>query len=535
MANATTYKKAKLADEWDAIVIGSGIGGLTAAVLLGQYGGKRVLVLERHYEAGGFTHTFHRPEYEWDVGLHYIGQMHEDSRERRAFDHMTAGKVRWQAMPEVYDRFFIEGRKFEFAAGVERFREGLKQSFPGEAQAIDRYIAEVQACNRASGLYNAERAIPAPIARLAGGLMRASYLRWARRTTREVLESLTANRELIGVLTAQWGDYGLTPAESSFAIHAIVAEHYFGGGSYPVGGASVIAAAAIAEIERHGGSVVSSAEVAGIVIEGGKAAGVRMAGGREFRSKLVISDAGAANTFERLLPADLAAVDPLRARLRKLTPSTGHCSLYVGLTASDAALGLTGTNLWIYPSFDHDANVERFAKDMDAPFPGVYISFPSAKDPTFAERYPGKSTMEAIAMLPYAFFERWSETRWKRRGEDYGELKQGLAARLRAEVERQVPSAAGHIDCAELSTPLTTRHFANYSRGEIYGIAATPERFLSRDLGARTPVRGLYLTGQDACGLGVMGALFGGVISASVALGKNLFSAVSKSRFPTGD
>jgi all-trans-retinol 13,14-reductase len=109
-------------------------------------------------------------------------------------------------------------------------------------------------------------------------------------------------------------------------------------------------------------------------------------------------------------------------------------------------------------------------------------------------------------------------------------MKQQLEARLRAEVERQVPSAVGHIAVAELSTPVTTRHFANYESGEIYGIGSTPERFLFRELGARTPVKGLYLTGQDVASLGIVGALYGGVISASVALGKNLMSAVSKSK-----
>ena len=90
MASGISYKQAKLAEQWDAIVIGSGIGGLTAAVLLGADAGKRVLVLERHYEVGGFTHTFHRPGYEWDVGLHYIGQMQDTSSAvRRAFDHVT--------------------------------------------------------------------------------------------------------------------------------------------------------------------------------------------------------------------------------------------------------------------------------------------------------------------------------------------------------------------------------------------------------------------------------------------------------------
>jgi len=88
----TAYKQTALDDRWDAIVIGSGIGGLTAAALLAKHASKRVLVLERHYTAGGFTHTFHRPGYEWDVGVHYIGQMEEPaSPVRAAFDPSHRG------------------------------------------------------------------------------------------------------------------------------------------------------------------------------------------------------------------------------------------------------------------------------------------------------------------------------------------------------------------------------------------------------------------------------------------------------------
>jgi len=451
---------------------------------------------------------------------------------RRAFDYVTEGRVQWQAMPEVYDRMIIAGQTFDYVAGLERFREGLKQAFPGEVAAIDKYIAAVQACNRVSKLYYAEKAIPGAIATVVGGLMRAPYMRWARRTTRDVLESLTSNRELIGLLTAQWGDYGLPPGKSSFAAHATIAEHYFAGASYPVGGASSIAQAMIPLIEERGGCVVTSAEVAGILLDGAKAVGVRMSDGREFRSGLVVSDAGAENTFERLLPQGLPALGSLRHKLRSLEPSTAHVSLYVGLDRSDAELGLKGTNLWVYPGCDHDANVERFAREfpanVDAAFPGVYMSFPSAKDASFQTRFPGKSTVEAIAMLPYAAFAMWGETRWKRRGEDYDAVKQRLAARLLTELERQVPAVVGHVACAELSTPLTTRHFMNYGNGEIYGIASTPARFTMRELGARTPIRGLYLTGQDVASLGVVGALFGGVISASAALKKNLMSVVQK-------
>jgi all-trans-retinol 13,14-reductase len=524
-----SYKQTQLAEEWDAIVIGSGIGGLTAAALLSVHGGKRVLVLERHYVAGGFTHSFHRPGYEWDVGLHYIGQVQDErSAVRKAFDHITDGAVRWSAMPETYDRAVIDGRIFNFTAGVERFREGMKQCFPREGTSIDKYIRTVRAVNRASGLYYAEKVIPAPAAALAGSLLRAPFLRWAKRTTLEVLENITANRELIGVLTAQWGDYGLPPSRSSFAIHATIAAHYFAGASYPVGGASTIAAAIIPLIQRGGGAVVTSAEVVEITRSGERATGIRMADGRQFRANIVVSDAGASNTFGRLLPGDIPALEILRRELRALPPSTAHLSLYLGLNQTDTALGLTGTNLWIYPGFDHDANVKRFSANGEAPFPVVYISFPSAKDPHFIRRHPGKSTIDVITLLPYDVFERWGGQHWKHRGEEYDLLKQQMTARLRQELERQVPSVAGHIDYAELSTPVSTRHFMNYGKGEIYGITSTPARYAIRELGARTPIRNLYLTGQDVSSPGIVGAMYGGVISASVALGKNLMGVVSK-------
>ena len=138
-------------------------------------------------------------------------------------------------------------------------------------------------------------------------------------------------------------------------------------------------------------------------------------------------------------------------------------------------------------------------------------------------------------MAPYEAFARWGDGRWKRRGEDYDALKQRMADRLLGELERQVPSVKGNVAHMELSTPVTTRHFMNYERGEIYGITSTPERFALRELGARTPIPGLYLTGQDVASLGVVGALFGGVISASAALGRNLFSVVKRPRVEAGD
>ena len=160
-------------------------------------------------------------------------------------------------MPEVYDQIIAGGQKFDLTRGLEQYRERMKGYFPSDIRAIDKYIAAVGSSNRASGLYYAEKAVPELVSSIAGGLMRAPFLRWATRTTGEVLHQLTSNRDLIGVLTGQWGDYGLPPAQSSFGIHATIAGHYFDGGSYPVGGSSTIAAAIAPIIERNGGRVIT--------------------------------------------------------------------------------------------------------------------------------------------------------------------------------------------------------------------------------------------------------------------------------------
>jgi all-trans-retinol 13,14-reductase len=519
-----------VADQWDAIVIGSGIGGLAAAALLAKHGGKRVLVLERHYVAGGFTHAFHRPGYEWDVGVHYIGQVQDPASPMRAiFDHLTGGRLKWSALPEVYDRIRMGGREYELVAGLERFRDRLKTYFPSETAAIDRYLRAVQSCARRTSMYFAEKALPRPIARLAGPLMRGPFLRWARRTTADVLAEVTTNRELAGMLAAQWGDYGLPPAESSFAVHAIVTASYFDGASFPVGGASSIAAGIAPAIESAGGQIVFSAEVREILLDRAqRAVGVRMQDGRELRAGTVISGAGAWNTFASLLPPEVPGVAPALAELRTVPPSMAHLCLYAGVKQSAAELGLTGTNLWIHPTPDHDANLARFTSDPSAPLPLLFISSPSAKDPDFERRHPNRATLEVICPAPYDWFARWEDTRWKRRGEGYDDFKQSLTERLRSGLEEHLPAVRGKLDIAELSTPLSTRHFMNYQRGEAYGVSATPARFRLRCLTPHTSVRNLYLTGQDVCTLGVAGALMGGVLTASAVLGRNLVSVASK-------
>jgi all-trans-retinol 13,14-reductase len=524
MDRMISYRNANLEERWDAIAIGSGMGGLAAAALLSKHARKRVLVLERHCVAGGYTHTFQRAGYEWDVGLHYIGQVLDpDASVRKAFDYLTDAKLTWSPMPDVYDRVMVGGQAYDFVTGVDRFRERMKGYFPKETGAIDKYIAAVQSAAKAGNLYFAEKVMPRFPAFLAGGLLRAPFMRWAKQTTAEILGGLTANQELKGVLTGQWGDYGLPPKQSSFGIHAIIANHYFNGAAYPVGGASRMAETMAPVIAQNGGQIVVNAQVNNIVLAGNRAIGVRMEDGRELLAEVIISDAGVRNTFGRLLPRDLPALAKTLRALESVGPSSAHLCLYAGLKQAAPE----GTNLWVLPSYDHDASMERYVADPSRPFPSLFISFPSAKDPDFPRRHPDRATAEVIVPLPYRWFAPWQDTRWKKRPVEYETFKQQFGERLQRELERCAPKLAGKIDFAELSTPVTTRHFMNYAAGEVYGLSSAPERFKLRCLTPRTPLRNLYLTGQDIATLGITGAMFGGALAASAILGRNLMKVLA--------
>ena len=509
---------------YDAVVIGSGIGGLGVAALLAGRAEKRVLVLERHAtKAGGFTHIFKRKGFEWDVGLHYVGGVHRpDSTIRRLFDEITGGRLDWHPMGDVYDTVVVGDQRFDYIAGRQAWRDRMVGYFPTEAAAIDRYLELVSETTRGARGFFGSKALSGAAALFAGGFMRRGFLKHASRTVAEVLDELTDDPLLKTVLTAQYGDYGLTPKHASFGIHAMVFNHYLRGAGYPVGGSGRIAAEIIPEIERAGGEVVVGAEVAEILMERGRAVGVTMADSREIRAPLVISDAGVPNTVRKLLPPDAPGRRALASVLTRVPPSTSHICLYVGLDATDEELGLGTSNLWVFPGTGHDAMVERYLADPSSPVPLTYISFPSAKDPDFQNRCPGKATIEVVSMAPFDWFSSWEESVWQKRGEDYELVKDRLTVRLLEVLGREVPRVAGRIAHTELSTPLSTRHFGDYSEGEIYGLEHTPERFKSSRLRPKSPVPGLWLTGQDVCTAGIAGALFGAVLCGSAILGKNL-------------
>lgn len=518
------YLASEINARYDAIVIGSGLGGLTTAALLAK-AGNSVLVLERHYTAGGFTHSFQRKGYEWDVGVHYIGEVHRpDAPLRRVFDYITDGKLQWAKMDAVYDRILIAGDEYAFVAGARNFREELLRSFPKAGAEIDAYLHHIRQASRSIATHFARRHMPAIMQSALGLLPQRNRIDYFGRTTRSVMADCIHDPKLASVLCGQWGDYGLPPGQSSFGMHAVVAQHYLGGASFPVGGASQIAHHIVPVIERAGGSVRVDAEVESVLVDKDRAIGVRMANGDEIRATQVISAVGLFNTYQKLIPESVGQRLGMPEKLDRFKPSMAHLGLYLGIKATAQELGLEQANRWVYQDYDHDASLARFL-DLPTPngsngtFPVSFLSFPSAKDPAWTHNHPGTATIDVVAPAPYQWFEPWQHMPWKRRGADYEDLKQSLTEQLLAEVYRQVPQVRGKIDYCELSTPLSTAHFGNYAQGQVYGMDHSPQRFAQSWVKPSTPIKNFYLTGQDIMTCGVAAAMMAGVMTAINALG----------------
>jgi len=507
-------------DDYDIIFIGSGMGSLAAASLMAQWEGKRCLILERHWQAGGYTHVFKRKrKFVWDVGLHYVGQVEKGEQIRRAFDAVTQGKLEWHRMPDIFDRFVYPDLSFGHRSGVQNYRADLEKLFPDEKLNIAQYFQDIE--DVLLWFQRNEMAKNLPFAlRWVAPFVRKD-VPYALMTTEAYLQQRFDDKRLRAIVASQWGDYGLPPSASAFCIHAILVNHFFNGSAYPVGSSEAILESIQPIIEAAGGKIITSHEVQEIIVENGKAKGVRVKnlrpaadapeGEHIFLAPIVVSCVGVFNTYVKLL--DTPETADYKAGLidfNKRNPPVSHMSLYLALKDSPAKLGLAGENVWIYDNWDHEKTYASRGDWINHGRPPMaYLSTPSLKDPK-AEGH----TAEIITFAPYGEYAKWKDQPWKKRDDAYKTMKEKAAQQLIRFVDERYKGFADLVDFYELSTPITTEYITGHDQGAIYGLACTPERF---DIGkspwcqVNTPIKNLYLTGADSTSLGIAGALMGGV------------------------
>ena len=537
IAEPTAATKARVKnnvpDSADVAIIGAGLGGLMTGARLAKQGHK-VAIFDSHYVAGGCATMFARHTrngvYRFDIGLHYVGDCGPGGTMRRLMEEVGID-IEWIEMDrDGFDVAVLPELRFPIPADREEYRRRLKEQFPTEAKGIDRYVRLLEEVDHVGTWMEEQKDSgkrPSPLA-LAWTILTHGRLlaRYKNATIGKVLDDCTSDETLRAVILTQTGDYGVPPSRASALLHCGLANHYFRGAWYPRGGGQILADKLCEVIEAHGGTIHLRRPVDKVLVENGRAVGVRVAPRRqdpkEVRAKVVVSNADLIHTFNDLMPE--GSIPPaLKARVPKFEMGGAIFITCLGIDTSDgdlASYGMGARNDWCFDSTDIEglyADVKAGKLDPRC----AYITSASMKDPQTGGHAPeGVQTVEVMTIVPNEP-EHWGVTAEQVKDGTYRKQPKYLAAKKHVEdgciawLDKQYPGLAAKVVFRESATPMTQTRYTRASGGTGYGLAATPEQFMEGRPSHRGPIDGMYLAGANTrSGHGVVGALQSGKVTA---------------------
>jgi phytoene desaturase len=462
------------AADYDVIVVGCGLGGVSTAALLAR-AGIRVLAVERQDGPGGCAHAFRRGPYLFDPAVHFT----QEGLDGRFLDlllrHLDVrDQVEFVRIPAAYSVVFPDlavtvpaGRDAALAAHLEACpadATGLEVYF----RMLARFFDEATHLTMQVSMKDLDEAVE----------RFPTFFRYRRASLGDVLEEFLDEPRTRALCGAMWPYLGLPPSLLSFYtfqafFNTIVEQGTF----YSRGSFQRLADALAVAVRRHGGDILYDTEVVGIDVAQGRVRGVRLADGQVVTAPIVVSNADPLRTYLDLV-GDEHTPARLRRRLERMEPSVSAFVLYAATTLDVAELG-TGHETFIHERWDHDGSYEGVLAGTPG---GLWVNVPTLADPGLAP--PGEHLVIATSLASYEVSEGWSAA------------KERYTDDVLERVERMLlPGLSDQLTHLEAATPPTLEHFTGNHRGAIYGWAVTPDQTGTKRTAHTSPIEGLYLSG----------------------------------------
>jgi all-trans-retinol 13,14-reductase len=477
--------------EYDAIVIGSGLGGLACAAAFARQGFKP-LVIEQHNKPGGYATAFTRPGgFRFDVSLHSTTVGERDGLHNLINGFPEITEVEFLAHPNLYRAIYPEHDFRLPQQDLDGSIALLAGLFPEEKEGITGIFADMR------GLAN-------DVSRISSLHGQVDFSRFAvdfpfiykfnNKTWGEMADTRIKNPRLKAILSGQWGYYGLPPSKLACYYYALPFLGYLtGGGFYPRGRSQDISNAFVHYIESHGGKVLLKTRVEKILLNNGAAAGVATADGRQFSSKVVVSNANPFDTFQRMV-GDQAVLAKEEKKWQQYSVSLSSFQIFLGLKENLVRkAGIADSEIFVESSYDPEsAYAGALAGDVENG--GIGITLYDNIDAGYSPR--GKNTVNILALQGYAPWEKYEKDYIAGNKKAYKKEKERMAEILIEKAEKRLlPGLAKSIQVKEIGTPLTNLRYTSHPRGAIYGWDQTVNNSGSTRVGHATPVKNLYLAG----------------------------------------
>jgi phytoene dehydrogenase-like protein len=493
--------------EFDDLVIGAGMAGLSVASLLAD-GGRRVLVLEAHDVPGGYAHTFAVKGFRFCAQVHYVFGCGEGETVDRLLERLRLREavpfVRLD--PEGYDHVVVAGDRVRIPNGLAKYRERLLRRYPEWRAPIAGYFDLVTRVSE-----ELDRSDDLPRSLTPCSVARSAYrfrhlIRHARSTLEDVYDALRMPKHLGAILAGQSGDYLLPPRDVSFLLHVALVSGYDRGAYYPRHHYASLVDALVERVRaRPGCAVLLEHEVARIHAEAGRVVGVTTKNGRRFTARRYVSNVDPRRTAELVGDGHL---DRDSRRLR-YDYSCGTITLYLALVGKDLRdHGFGSFNVWHYPHDDINAMYDAQLKRHDLDDPWLFLSTPTLHSDAPGLCPPGHQILEVATCADHAWF---ADLR-RRDRRAYNLAKKKIRDRVLDVIEaKYVPRLRDHLVVRLVGTPATNERFCRAPAGNAYGAALVPRHVTLGRRPYRTALDNLWMANATAGLPSVAGAIGAGM------------------------